>query len=471
MKKILTAVFVAALCPEFVLADDPCASSQAPGYCFSRISDSSVNEARETTDRAMALPNRLAENDFNAINNPSHLMNYGTAYLEGWGGTQFAWGGATIPLPSDNMKLGVFVRRPVSDRHPFYNMLTNPTSVNTMVSPGAATPGNQSGQKLLYNATIPILSNLSMFEAAGGAPARGLGNIDAFFGMTLNSSINIGVRLGYLSASRKTTDVAAGTKSDASIQEPSVGLGVQLKNMGPGYLDIALSFSLPSASMDANTATNTYTVKNKFAYTTTGLVRYVMPVGQNKLILAAAADLYNLPVEITDANAGGSQTRISTTSYTSFSLDAAFWQSFSERKLKVIYSAGAGYVRQGYYLKTDAVSGAGGPDTLATSVDSQFIGTHFYIPVGVAVEHQTLETLKTRIGVRKNIFAPRNTETTVSGTVTKEASGQFAFEEELMLAMGLGWTPADKVNIDFAMNANAFKLDTFFSAVSARYHY
>lgn len=397
-------------------------------------------------------------------------MNYGTAYLEGWGGSAFTWGGATIPLPSDNMKLGIFVRRPISDRHPFYNMLTNPTAVNTSVPPSAAAPGNQSMQKLSYNGAVPILSNLSLFEAAG-APARGLGNVDAFFGMSLNSSINLGVRVGYLSASTSSTDNTAGTKSSASVQEPSLGLGAQIKNLGPGYLDVALSFSAPMTRLEANTATNTYAAKNKFAYTTTGLVRYVMPVGQNKLIVAAAADLYNMPVEITDSNAAGSQTRISTASFTSFSADAAFWQSFAERKLKVIYSAGFGYIRQGYYLKTDAVTGTGGPDTLATSVDSHFIGTHVYVPIGIAVEHQTLETLKTRIGVRKNIFAPKSTETTVSGTVTKETSGQFAFEEELMLAMGLGWTPAEKVNIDFAMNANAFKLDTFFSAISARYHY
>lgn len=470
MKKILGAILVVSTFSNWLHADDPCASSQAPGFCYSRITDSTVNEARETTDRAMALPNRLAENDFNAINNPSHLMNYGTAYLEGWGGSQYAWGGATIPLPSDSMKLGVFVRRPVSDRHPFYNMLTNPTAVNTSVAPAAATPGNQSGQKIMYNAAVPILANLSMFEAAG-APARGLGNVDAFFGMSLNSSINLGVRVGYLSASTSATDNTTGTKSSASVQEPSLGLGVQVKNLGPGYLDVALSFSAPMTKWESNTATNTYAAKNNFAYTTTGLVRYVMPVGQNKLIVAAAADLYNMPVEITDSNAAGSQTRISTAKYTSLSVDAAFWQNFAERKLKVIYSAGFGYIRQGYYLKTDAITGTGGPDTLAASVDSQFIGKHIYVPIGVAIEHQTLETLKTRFGVRKNIFAPKSTETTVSGTVTKETSGQFAFEEELMVAMGLGWTPAEKVNIDLAMNANAFKLDTFFSAVSARYHY
>ncbi|MFO1525203.1 MAG: hypothetical protein U1F16_04415 [Turneriella sp.] len=32
-----------------IYADDPCISSQAPGYCSGRIVDSSVNEARETT--------------------------------------------------------------------------------------------------------------------------------------------------------------------------------------------------------------------------------------------------------------------------------------------------------------------------------------------------------------------------------------------------------------------------------------
>ncbi|MFO1525205.1 MAG: hypothetical protein U1F16_04425 [Turneriella sp.] len=92
---------------------------------------------------------------------------------------------------------------------------------------------------------------------------------------------------------------------------------------------------------------------------------------------------------MTDSNAAGSQKRISTANYTSFSIDAAFWQTITDTKLKVIYSTGFGYLTQGYALKTDAVSGTGGPDTLTTSVDSQYRATHAYIPLGVAIEHQT----------------------------------------------------------------------------------
>ncbi|MFO1527871.1 MAG: hypothetical protein U1F16_18005 [Turneriella sp.] len=451
-----------------IYADDPCISSQAPGYCSSRIVDSSVNEARETTDRAMALPNRLSENDFNAINNPSHLMNHGTAYLEGWTAQQYAWGGATIPLPIDNMKLGVFIRRPVSDRHPIFNTFINPALI------GTAAAVSDDTARIKYNTNaVPYMTQLGMLNT--GAPARGLGNVDAFLGMSLGQSLNIGLRVGYMSASKKDTDnTATGTtfqRNESAIQEPSVGLGVQIKNLGPGYLDVAGSFSLPSAKWDAATATNTYSAKNKFAYMANVLVRYVTPIGQNKLIVAAVADFYNIPMEMTDSNAAGSQKRISTANYTSFSIDAAFWQTITDTKLKVIYSTGFGYLTQGYALKTDAVSGTGGPDTLTTSVDSQYRATHAYIPLGVAIEHQTLETLKTRFGVRKNVFAPKTTETTAGGTVTKESSSQFAVDEELMVALGLGWTPAAKVNIDLAMNANAFKLDSFFTAISARYHY
>jgi hypothetical protein len=74
------------------------------------------------------------------------------------------------------------------------------------------------------------------------------------------------------------------------------------------------------------------------------------------------------------------------------------------------------------------------------------------------------------MGVRKNVFSNKtSTDKTATQTITTDRA--FFGEDELIVAMGLGWTPADKVNIDFAMNANAFKLDTFFSAVSARYHY
>lgn len=454
--------------PAFLHADDPCDSSQAPAFCSSRIVDSTVNEARETTDRAMALPNRLAENDFNAINNPSHLMNHGTAYLEGWTSSPYAWGGATIPLPSDSMKLGIFLRRPLTDRHPFFNMLTDPTLVTS------ALPASQKGAKIKYNSKVPGMDDLGLYDATG-FQKRGLGNADAFFGISLNSSVNLGIRVGYLAASKKETDTTvtapANTRSESSLQEPSFGLGTQIKNLGPGYLDVAVSFSMPSMKWDANNTTNTYATKSRFSYTTNALVRYVTPIGQNRLIVAASGDFYNMPVEITDSRAGGSQTRISTTNYSAFSVDAAFWQNLAETKLKVIYSTGFGYIAQGNSLKTDSVSGTGGPDTLTGSVDSQYKSSQVYIPLGVAIEHQTLETLKTRFGVRKNVYSPKSTETTVSGTVTRDSTSLFAIDEELMVAMGLGWTPAPKVNIDLAMNANAFKLDTFFSAISARYHY
>lgn len=457
-------LLVSTIVPSGIFADDPCEGSQAPGYCFSRINDISVGEARETTDRAMALPNRLAENDFNAINNPAHLMNHGTAYLEGWGGSQYVWGGATIPLPYDKLKLGIFLRRPITTNHPFYSMMTDPTLITT------ATFAYNEAAKIKYNTKVPAMKDLGAFDATGNQK-RGFGNVDIFLGWAITSSVNIGLRLGYLSASLTEEDSATTTKSESKIAEPSIGLGVQIKNLGPGYLDVAASFSAPSASWDSTVAANTFTVKNKFAYTTNALVRYVMPVGQNKLIAAFSGDLYNMPVEMTDSQALGSQTRTSVTNYKGFGLDLAFYQGFFENKLKVIYSGGLGIISQNFEHKTDSVTGSGGPTTAATSVNSTNEQTQFFLPLGLAVEHQTLESMKTRIGIRKNVISVRNFETISSGIMLRKRSGHFSADDELSVAMGLGWTPAEKVNIDFSMNALAFKMDTFFSTVSIRYHY
>src|SRR5690606_27532246 len=95
------------------------------------------------------------------------------------------------------------------------------------------------------------------------------------------------------------------------------------------------------------------------------------------------------------------------------------------------------------------------------AAESSLEKTHFYIPLGVAVEHQTFETLKTRIGVRKNVFSDKSLkDATPTQTITQATS--FYLDDELLLATGFGWTPADKVQIDFALNATVLNLTTIF---------
>ncbi|MBX3723192.1 MAG: type II toxin-antitoxin system VapC family toxin [Turneriella sp.] len=192
------------------------------------------------------------------------------------------------------------------------------------------------------------------------------------------------------------------------------------------------------------------------------LTRYVMPVGQDKLIAAVNVDTFKVPYEIRGATTTNVlRSRDGSTKVFNLNVDLAYHQNFQEGKLKIIYSAGVG---------STSMTLAMADNIAPATYNNELSITQFFIPLGVAAEHKTFETLKTRIGVRKNVISNKKTvDKTATTSNTTETS--FYADDELLVAMGLGWTPAEKVQVDLAMNANAFKPDTFFSAISARYHY
>ncbi|MBN8222543.1 MAG: hypothetical protein J0L53_16625, partial [Spirochaetes bacterium] len=88
-------------------ADAPAPASD-PTTCQPGSSDNcyladknAVNQPLDTQTRGLAVPNRLIESDMNMFVNPGQLVNYGTAYLEGWLGANLVWGGATVPMPAN----------------------------------------------------------------------------------------------------------------------------------------------------------------------------------------------------------------------------------------------------------------------------------------------------------------------------------------------------------------------------------
>ncbi|MFO1525204.1 MAG: hypothetical protein U1F16_04420 [Turneriella sp.] len=188
------------------------------------------------------------------------MMNHGTAYLEGWTAQRYAWGGATIPLPISNSKRCIHPApgfEPAPDLQPFIN----PALI------GTAAAVSDDTARIKYNTNaVPYMTQQHAEYRRAGTQSRQRRRVSRHVARTID---NIGLRVGYMSASKKDTDnTATGTtfqRNESAIQEPSVGLGVQIKNLGPGYLDVAGSFSLPSAKWDA-AATNTYSAKNKFAY-------------------------------------------------------------------------------------------------------------------------------------------------------------------------------------------------------------
>ncbi|MCB1146294.1 MAG: hypothetical protein KDK38_05785 [Leptospiraceae bacterium] len=442
------------------------------------LDTSSIGQTVDTETRSLALPNRLLENDFNVFVNPGQLMNYGTAYLEGWRGGNNVWGGATIPLPG-NQKLGVFLRRPT-------NTLSAAGSVatlfNTYKLDGTTNlPGTTA-------TTIPVTGSSAGITGTQygilDTTRKGFGNIDLLYATGV-SGMNLGFRLSYanVSASEEKNNPAAGiTKSieKVSTHDIQASVGAQIKSIGPGYLDATLTFGtlLSSYSYEETAATgvNRAEISGGFPITLGALFRYILPSGENRMIFALNIDYYNVPLNLSGQNAAGTSLHALEAGSGMFNttFDFAYHQKFEEQDLKVIYSTGLGYLSTGYALKTTA-NPSGATDIFGgNSLDLDRVDNQFYVPLGIAAEHQTFETIKTRIGVRKNIMSFKSGEqkTIVANTdTTRNFSNQFFLDDELQVAMGLGWVPVSKVQIDLAMNADAFNLTTFFSAVSVRYHY
>lgn len=428
-------------------------SSDGGSSCYSDTN--AVNQPLDTETRALSLPNRLVESDMNMFMNPGQIMNYGTAYLEGWLGANAVWGGATVPLPA-NQKLAVFIRRPLNTNSP----LGSVQSLFNKYSQAAFLTNGTAGYDGSFSGT-----NLGIIDTT----AKGFGNADLMYGIA-TGNLNWGARLSYANMRNDVTNNTVATSVNAqykmSAHNIGVGAGVQWKNLGAGYLDLSLSSDIPIVNIQydatAPAGSENLSVKSAALPSISFLTRYVMPVGSDKLLVALNVDQYKVPFEIRGTNLGGvKKSEDAATSVFNVQLDAAYHQNFQEGKLKVIYSSGMGRTSANY-TSVDKNNPA--------VLDSSYESAHFFIPVGVAVEHRTFETVKTRFGIRKNIFSSRSS---VDKDVTQktETSRAFYLDDELAMAMGLGWTPAEKVNVDLAMNAYGFSGTNFFTAISARYHY
>lgn len=435
---------------------DECISAGTGQTCY-LANKSAVNQPLDTQTRGLALPNRLIESDMNMFVNPGQLLNYGTAYLEGWLGANNVWGGATVPLPG-KQKLAIFIRRPQNLNSALgsaKSLFDTYKGDLTFLNGG----GNTSYQGEFEGATFGIMD----------INKKGFGNADLMYGIGIGT-LNLGLRLSYANVRNATDSLDSTTSRNLRFSTAShnigAGLGVQWQNLGPGYLDFAISGDIPISKAEWNnvigTASENLSVQNSGAYGMGFLTRYVMPFGQDKVIAAVNIDTYKNPFEIRGTSlTNASRSRDAQASALNISFDVAYHQMFQEGKLRIIYSTGFGSTASKYTMADNNT-----PATLNNSTEY----SNVYMPLGVAAEHRTFETLKLRIGVRKNVLSFRK-QSIKTVTTNLENNSTFYSDDELTVAMGLGWTPAEKVQLDFAMNANAFKLDTFFSAISARFHY
>lgn len=446
-------------------ADAPAPASD-PTTCQPGSSDNcyladknAVNQPLDTQTRGLAVPNRLIESDMNMFVNPGQLVNYGTAYLEGWLGANLVWGGATVPMPA-NQKLAIFLRRPLN--------LNSPLGATETLFSKYPEAGFLNGGGSTFTGDTGTTTGNTAFSILDKAK-KGFGNVDLMYGIAMGK-LNFGARLSYANVkhNQQKTDTTANYNANFATNSHNIGagLGVQVKDFGPGYLDVALSSDFPIVKLEYNNTiaagNENISIKSGTPFSLGVLTRYVMPVGQDKLIAAVNVDTFKVPYEIRGATTTNVlRSRDGSTKVFNLNVDLAYHQNFQEGKLKIIYSAGVG---------STSMTLAMADNIAPATYNNELSITQFFIPLGVAAEHKTFETLKTRIGVRKNVISNKKTvDKTATTSNTTETS--FYADDELLVAMGLGWTPAEKVQVDLAMNANAFKLDTFFSAISARYHY
>jgi len=508
------------------------------------VDNKPLGHENDTESKSTGVPNRLLENDFNMFFNPAQMMNYGTAYMEAWTGPSKVWGGATVNAPFvEELKIGVFLRRPFSRMSPLGSMLTDPISKkkfsyknpgDTTFAPATGRPNNPQfglsglvgfggGGDSPLSAVAPDAHKVNLteeqFNIFGVTSNKGFGNFDFFLGYKLTSNMNLGARIGYASTtdneeSERTPPDATKvnvTKSKLNYKASQfeAGLGLQIKKLGPVMLGVGASIGFPSVAMlyeaEGFSAVSTaykekVTIESNSPTQISGIVRAIYPFSGMKLITAVNVDTYSMPVEI--GGVVGVVGAIPTndhkveykTAYTAINIDLGLHQKFDGNKLKVIYSAGFESKSVNYTKKTSQAptQGLAGYVWGTAHVDQSNEITSNSIVVGVAIQHQTWETLSTRLGIRKTVWQPisekkklvtYNANNIVNYTQNKTLENEFSDSDGFLIAMGLGFMPTRKVALDFAVEASVFSLvnasqgklgtenRSFFASLSAKYHF
>jgi hypothetical protein len=258
----------------------------------------------------------------------------------------------------------------------------------------------------------------TLTKATGNAPAAN--RFDLFYA---THGLPLGFYLSYASISTETK--SAGGKITDQGSELNLGGGLLLNNM----LDVALNIGLPSSKCSnvadpdgagPLTGCPGATVKSNTsgAGNISLLGRLHTGMGGNAKLLTTAQIL------LADASVKGEDN-----TGTTFRVDTAINSKPNPSTLLV---AGVGIVSSS---SEDKVKASGTKTTTSS----------LFIPVNVAVEHQTFKAVKTRVGLSKNIY---NTAETKSGgtKITTVADGNAA------VSMGLGWAVADNLTVDAVIN-------------------
>lgn len=370
----------------------------------------------------MGVANWQIEDDFNVFINPAQLSNYknviygelgtdpcSTAGVSnsGLGGTA-GCGDSIINSGHNNRGVGAF------------------GGLNMDVSYGGwgvylGRPYSPTGPLNLMGSTPPVANRFDLFYALHGAPA--------------------GFYLSYASRSTESKG-GGGPKVTDQASEINLGGGVLINNM----LDAAINLGLPSSKTDDGAGTTT---KGDAGVNISLLARHHMGLGGNsKLLTTGQILLGDASSKIT---AGGGTAKDKLTS-TTVRLDTAVNSKPNPSTLLV---AGIGVVS---FSQKDKQTGA------SSDTDSRL-----QIPVNVGVEHQTFKSVKTRIGLTKNIYdtsVDKNCSPTSPDFPNEvcSAAGQKATtvsDGPATVSMGFGWAVADNLMLDAVINQDILFTGTY----------
>jgi hypothetical protein len=403
----------------------------------------------------LGVANWQIEDDFNIWINPGQLSNYKNNIYGEMGIYRAPQATATIPATSINNpnqdgilsgsqwggmnmdvsygEWGVYIGRPYTGAISG-NLTSGPVTIGA--SPLGISSFRLSGPLGMMGAGTPPTNN----------------RVDLFYG--LHSAQPIGLYLSYADQSEKNTVPGATSKDEAT--EFNIGAG---GIFGGGVIDAAVNITLPPTSKCSDIAggnvncgfDNTGAAANNQFKSDAGpsfalLGRHHANMGNSKL-LSTAQIMY---IDASSKDSSGSGIKVDNTTL-GWRIDTALNSKPIPDALVIV---GIGLAGANTEAKFNQGGGKATVDQLA-------------IPVNVAIEHQTLKSLKTRFGLSKPLYNSSNCKDTaglgicitsqnVAGTKVDTVSDGAA-----TVSFGLGWAVMDNLNIDAVINQDILFSGTY----------
>jgi len=398
----------------------------------------------------MGVANWQIEDDFNIWINPAQISNYknniygelgiyhASSQTDNTSGLTSSisspnqngvasgseWGGMNMDVSYGEW--GVYIGRP-------YTAAINST-------------GQSIGAAPLGISSFGLSGPLNMMNQTGGSGSNPNNNrVDLFYG--LHSAQPMGLYLSYADQYTKNTN-AAGVSGKDEATEWNLGAG---GIFGGGVIDGAVDVTLPSSKCSSTTAAlaacgNTF--KSDAGPSVALLGRYHANMGNSKL-LTTGQIMY---IDASTKGTGAAYTKVDDTTL-GWRIDTALNSKPIPDALVVVGIGLAGSNRE---AKFNNGQGKVTLDNLA-------------IPVNVAIEHQTLKSLKTRFGLSKPLYNSSNCKDTngasncpitLFGTGALEKSNTVS-DGAATASVGLGWAVMDNFSIDAVINQDILFSGTY----------